>query len=95
MFNSWVRKIPWRREWQPAPVFLPEFHGQRSLSGYSLCKPPPQHTKISPYYTLEGVGLSKGKLAKIYLTEMKLPFVFRVKNVRCQNMPEFTSVRFL
>ena len=22
-FNSWVRKFPWRREWQPIPVFLP------------------------------------------------------------------------
>ena len=31
------RKIPWRRKWQPTPVFLPgEFHGQRSLAGYSL-----------------------------------------------------------
>ena len=30
-----VRKIPCKREWQPAPVFLPkEFHGQRSLVGY-------------------------------------------------------------
>jgi len=30
-FFSWVRKIPWRREWQPTPVFLPgESHGQRS-----------------------------------------------------------------
>ena len=29
---SWVGKIPWQREWQPTPVFLPgEFHGQRSL----------------------------------------------------------------
>jgi len=28
MFNLWVRKIPWRREWQPTPVFLPgESHG--------------------------------------------------------------------
>ena len=28
-------KIPWRREWQPAPLFLPEkSHGQRSLMGY-------------------------------------------------------------
>ena len=36
MFNPWVRKIPWRREWQPTPVFLPgEFHGQRSLAVYS------------------------------------------------------------
>ena len=32
---------PWRREWQPTPVFLPgEFYGQRSLAGYNLlsCK---------------------------------------------------------
>ena len=29
-------KDPWRREWQPTPIFLPgEFHGQRSLAGYS------------------------------------------------------------
>ena len=29
-------KIPWRRKWQPTPVFLPgESHGQRSLAGYS------------------------------------------------------------
>ena len=30
--QPWVRKIPWRREWLPTPVFLSgEFHGQRSL----------------------------------------------------------------
>ena len=35
-FNHWVRKIPWKREWLPIPVFLPgEFHGQRSMVGYS------------------------------------------------------------
>ena len=35
-FNPWVRKMPWRRAWQPTPVFLPrECHGQRSLEGYS------------------------------------------------------------
>ena len=29
-------RLPWRREWLPTPVFLPEeFHGQRSLAGYS------------------------------------------------------------
>ena len=34
--DPWVGKIPWRRKWQPTPVFLPgEFHGQRSLAGYS------------------------------------------------------------
>ena len=34
-FDPWIRKIPWRRKWQPTPVFLPgESHGQRSLVGY-------------------------------------------------------------
>ena len=23
-FNPWVMKIPWRRKWQPTPIFLPE-----------------------------------------------------------------------
>ena len=37
-FDPWVRKMPWRREWQPTPIFLPgKFHGQRSLAGYSPC----------------------------------------------------------
>ena len=37
-FDPWVRKIPWRREWQPTLVFLPgEFHEQKSLVGYSPC----------------------------------------------------------
>ena len=36
-FNPWVRRIPWRRKWQPTSVFLPgEFHGQRSLADYNL-----------------------------------------------------------
>ena len=31
-----VEEIPWRRAWQPTPMFLPgESHGQRSLAGYS------------------------------------------------------------
>ena len=34
--NLWVRKIAWRRKWRPSPVFLlGEFHGHRSLAGYS------------------------------------------------------------
>ena len=40
MRETWVQslvgKIPWRRKWQPTPIFLPgESHGQRSLGGYS------------------------------------------------------------
>ena len=34
--EAWVRKIPWRRKWQPSPVFLPgKSHGRRSLANYS------------------------------------------------------------
>ena len=37
-FNPWVRKVPWRRKWQPTPVFLPgKCHRERSLEGYSSC----------------------------------------------------------
>ena len=32
-FDPWVGKIPWRRAWQPTPVFLPgEFCRQRLVS---------------------------------------------------------------
>ena len=35
--DPWVSKIPWRRKWQPTPVFLPvKSHGQRSLVS---CRP--------------------------------------------------------
>ena len=35
-FDFWVGKVPWRRAWQPTPVFLPEeSHGQRSLADFS------------------------------------------------------------
>ena len=35
-FDAWVGKIPWRRKWQPTPVFLPgKSRGWRSLAGYS------------------------------------------------------------
>ena len=35
-FDPWVGKIPWRREWQPTPVFSPgESHAQRSLDDYN------------------------------------------------------------
>jgi len=36
-FDSWIRKIPWKRkwQWQPTPIFLPgKSHGQRSPAGY-------------------------------------------------------------
>ena len=36
-FDPWIRKIPWRRKWQPTPVLLlpGKFHGWRSPVGSS------------------------------------------------------------
>ena len=35
-FDPWVRKIPWRRKWQPSSVLLPgKSHGQKNLVGYN------------------------------------------------------------
>ena len=34
-FDPWVRKIPWRRKWQPTPVFLPGKSRTGGLVGYS------------------------------------------------------------
>ena len=59
-FDPWVRRIPWRRKWQPIPVFLPgKFHGQRSLAGCSprvakvgqdwAHKDTDRHTAVSTY----------------------------------------------
>ena len=50
-FNPWVRKILWRRKWQPTAVFSPgKSHGQRNLMGYSPwdCKEldPTEHTHV-------------------------------------------------
>ena len=37
LVSTWVGKIPWRRTWQPTPVFLPgESNGQRSLLGFTV-----------------------------------------------------------
>ena len=56
-FDHWVRKIPWRKAWQPTQVFLPgESYGQRSLAGYSpwSCKKSEwlkQQKQASPAHT--------------------------------------------
>ena len=39
-FDPWVGMIPWRRKWQPTPVFLPgKFYGWRSLAGLAGYSP--------------------------------------------------------
>ena len=53
MLDPWVSKIPWRRKWQPTPVFLPkEFHGQRSLAGSVVHEVAKSWTQVSEYHSL-------------------------------------------
>ena len=62
-----VGKIPWRRKWQPTPVFLSgKFHGQRSLEGYSpwCCKESDTTEWLSTFIIFVvgqiGIGSSQG-----------------------------------
>ena len=49
-FDPWVRKIPWRRKWQPTPVFLPgESHGWRSLVGYTVPRVAKSRTRLGDF----------------------------------------------
>ena len=63
-FEHWVVKIPWRRKWQPTPVFLPgESHGQRSLAGYSPWGHEGFDTSEHTHTPVQSVQLFKGELA--------------------------------
>ena len=71
-FDPWFEKIPWRKKWQPTPVFLPEeFHGQRSLVGYSpwdhkeLDMTDHAHTHINVSLSLCIYNLCAGLVAKL------------------------------
>ena len=61
---------PWRREWQPTPVFSPEnSHGQKSLVGYSpwgrresdVTEGAHTHTHMNECLIVNSVRDSKGK----------------------------------
>ena len=57
-FDPWLRKIRWRRRWQPTPVFLPgESHGQRSIRGYSPwgCK----ESKMAEHTCMQDIFLQR------------------------------------
>ena len=81
-FNPWVRKIFWRRKWQPTPVLLPgRTHGGRSLGGYSWSGHKEsdmtewlntaQHLKILQQY--ENFQMYNLDLEKAKELEIKLP----------------------
>ena len=65
-FNPWVGEIPWRKKWQPTPVFLPgKSHGWRSLAGYSpkghhkSVATESTHTHTTPFFQWVSGSFSK------------------------------------
>ena len=60
-FNPWLGKIPWRRKWQPTPVFLPgQFHGQRTLVDCSTrsCKESDTTERLSVFQVINNESCS-------------------------------------
>ena len=57
-FDPWVRNIPWRRKWQPTPVFLPgECHGRKSLVGYSPWGRKESDMNLGTFLVVQWLGL--------------------------------------
>ena len=57
--QSWAGKVPWRREWQPTPVFLPgEFPGLRRLAGDSPwgCKLSDRIEQLTSFHYRVNIG---------------------------------------
>ena len=62
-FHPQVRKIPWRRKWQPTPAFLPgKSCGQRSLMSYSPWGPKGSDTteQFHFHFSLSCIGEENG-----------------------------------
>ena len=90
-FDTWVRKIPWRRrKWQPTPAFLlGKCHGLRSLVGYSpwRCKESDTTEPLSTHGSTWGQHrpcLSQDHLSgSNHLTERK-PVLFNDENSKLE-----------
>ena len=83
--NSWVRKTPWRRKWQPTPIYLPEkSDGQRSLAGYS----PWGHKRVRHSWT------TKQQQHIIIFLGNKICIYERVAHASFGNMPHLQKVGY-
>ena len=85
-FDPWVEKIPWRRAWQPTPVFLPgESHGQRSfgrLQSTGLQRVRHMHVSVRMHACIENMVNTDW----IFDDFKKLLFLFGVIKVHCHSI---------
>ena len=85
MFDPWLGKIPWRRKWQPTPVFLPgEFHGQREPDGVQstnaftcrkICPSFSKYYKKNMTFERE-MGVYLGVAVSFMIIQMSLTFLY-------------------
>ena len=94
-FDPQVGKIPWRRAWQPTPVFLPgECHGQRSLVSYSPwgCQGSDTTEATQPAHTSGCLQLTGTETTENY------PFTLRITiplgNFCCWKVYDFLFIIF-
>ena len=72
-FHPWVGKIPWKRKWQPTPVFLPgKSYGQRSLMGYN----PWSHKELDMSEWLTHTSLLRTRILEKAVHELGPLYVF-------------------
>ena len=102
-FNPCVRKTPWRRKWQPTPVFLPgESHGERSLAGYSPGVTKNQ-SQLNYYYQQQHNSILKLTLILVFshqvVSDSATPWTAAHQASRsltiCWSLPKFMSAELV
>ena len=76
-FKSWVRKIPWRRDWQPTPVFLPgEFHGAWQAIVHEVAK---SQTQLSnSHFHFHKKNNNNNQCIKLFAPTFRSHYIFLV-----------------
>ena len=81
-FDPWIGKIPWRRAWQPTPVFLPgESHRHRSLVGYSPWGGKESDTTGATEHAQKPVPQLLTVLLQPMNAQIAVSWVFRILNI--------------
>ena len=89
--DPWVRKILWRKKWQPTQVFLPgEFHGQKSLVGYSPWGRRELDTQMTPTLLQKAEEL-KSLLMKVKEESEKAGLKLNIKKTKIMVSGPITS----
>ena len=95
-FSLWVGKIPWRRKWQPTPVFLPgKSHGRKSLVSYSPRGRKKLDTteKLSFFLFISSVQLLS--LVRLFATPWTAECQASLSLTNSQSLLKLTSIRLV